>query len=325
MSFQHSSRIRIVFLGGIGIAAVCLAYFPSRPSNAEPFRNGKPQDPPRSAKATTIADRPDDRSSIEKAIERFAAAFKKGDAEAVAGCWTPEGEYIGDDGTTFTGRAALEKAYTEFFSKNPENDLQVEIESIRFPSRDSAVVEGHFKRHEGKKKELIVSRCSLLLAREDDKWMIAIAREWPGDGLSLRDLEWLIGTWESKQDGTIVHTKYEWMRNKTFIRCQFSISRDGKESTGTQMIGKDPASGALHVWTFEDSGGIGDTDITRDGKKWIYAASGVTGDGQVITATNILTPVDANSFLWQSVERSLDAEELPDLAPIKVVRVKDRP
>ena len=43
------------------------------------------------------------------------------------------------------------------------------------------------------------------------------------------------------------------------------------------MIGKDPATGGLHVWTFEDDGGIGDADITRDGKKWVFAARGVDG------------------------------------------------
>jgi uncharacterized protein (TIGR02246 family) len=312
-----------MLLSGLGIALICLAIGGSLPSRA-----GQPTSTsarPVTGAPAEVGDRSTDREAIRKAVENFAAAFKKGDAKAVAGCWAPEGEYIGDDGTTFTGRAALEKAYTEFFSKNPENDPQVEIESIRFPSRDTAVVEGHFKVHKGKKKELIVSRCSLLFAREDEKWLIAVLREWPGDGLSLRDLEWLIGTWESKQDGTVVRTKYEWTSNKAFIRCEFSIAHEEKTSTGTQMIGKDPALGTLHVWTFEDSGGIGDTDITREGKKWIYSASGVTSDGQELTATNILTPIDQDSFLWQSVERSLDGEPLPDLAPVKVVRVKDRP
>ena len=35
-----------------------------------------------------------------------------------------------------------------------------------------------------------------------------------------------------------------------------------------------------------------------------------------------MTPIDADSFLWQSVERTLDGEPLPDLPPVKVVRVK---
>ena len=143
--------------------------------------------------------------------------------------------------------------------------------------------------------------------------------------MSLRDLEWLIGTWEAKKDGVVVITKYEWTANKTFIRCQFSITRDGKTLTGMQMLGKDPVTGLLHVWTFEDEGGIGETDISRDGKKWVHTARGTTADGREVTATNILTPVDADSFLWQSTGRTLAGEELPDLPPIKVTRVKAKP
>jgi hypothetical protein len=146
---------------------------------------------------------------------------------------------------TFRGRAALEKAYTEYFAKNSDNALDIEVESMRFPSKDTAVVEGHFKLHTGKKKELIVSKCSFLYAREDGKWLIAIAREWPGDGLSLRDLEWLIGTWEAKRDGTIVTTKYEWTSNRSFIRCHFSITQEGKTTTGMQMIGIGVAVGLI--------------------------------------------------------------------------------
>ncbi len=177
----------------------------------------------------------------------------------------------------------------------------------------------------GKKKELVVSRCSFLYAREDGKWLIAIAREWPGDGLSLRDLEWFIGTWEAKRDGTVVTTKYEWTANRSFIRCHFSITQEGKTTTGMQMIGKMPSTGGLHTWTFEDSGGIGDSDITRDGKKWMFAARGSTADGQVITATNIMTQIDADTFTWQAVERTLDDETVADLPPVKVTRVKSKP
>src|SRR5262249_3600785 len=261
-------------------------------------------------------DRPADREAVRKALDSFVAAFQKGDAKAVAGHWTAEGEYIGDDGTTYRGHAALEKAYTEFFGKNPNNSLQVEVESIRFPSRDTAVVEGYFKVRGTKGGELAVSQSSFLYTREDGKWLIAIAREWPGDGLSLRDLDWLIGTWEAKRDGTTVTTKYEWTANKSFIRCTFSIAQDKQTQTGMQMIVKDPSTGGFHQWTFEDTGGIGSADITRDGKKWVHTARGVTADGRVHTATNIMTPIDADSFLWHAVDRAIDDEDLPDLPPV---------
>lgn len=331
MSAHHRSLVRAALFGGVVAAGFAFAFDGNRPGNAEPppAAPGVPValavpaagQPPKAAPE----ERQPDRAAVEKALTDFAAAFKKGDGKAVAALWTAEGEYVGDDGVTFRGRAALEKSYAEFFAKNPDNVLEVEVGSVRFPSKDTAVVEGHFKLHKGKKKELIVSRCSFLYAREDGKWLVAIAREWPGDGLSLRDLEWLIGTWEAKRDGTAVSTKYEWTANKSFIRCHFSVTRDGQTHTGTQMIGKDPALGTLRVWTFEDDGGIGDSDITRDGKKWSFAARGITADGRMLTATNIMTPIDADSFLWHAVGRALDGEDLPDLPPIKVTRVKAKP
>ena len=61
---------------------------------------------------------------------------------------------------------------------------------------------------------------------------------------------------------------------------------------------------------------------TRDGKKWVVEASGVEADGGELTARNILTPVDKDTFIWQSAERTLDGEELPDILPVKVTRVK---
>jgi uncharacterized protein (TIGR02246 family) len=323
MRSQHVSRIRLYLMGGLVLGAIGIAFGGSISliAGQTPATKGQP------ASGVIVAaphDRPADRDGIQKAIDGFVAAFQKGDAKAVAAQWTLEGEYTSDDGTSFRGRAALEKAYGEFFSKNPSNKLDVEIETIRFPARDTAVVEGHFKLRKAKDSELNVSQCTFLYARENGQWLIAIARELPSDGLALRDLEWLIGSWEAKRDGVVVTTKYEWTKNKTFIRCQFSITKDGETHTGMQMIGKMPSTGGLHIWTFEDSGGIGDADIERDGKKWIHTARGSTADGSTVTATNILTPIDNDSFLWQSVERTLDEETQPDQPPIKVNRVKGK-
>lgn len=313
---HRTSRAGVLVVVAGAAAAVWLAFGGGNPGSAGQAPTGAP------AKAAP-EDRPADRDAVRKALGAFAAAFRKGDAKAVGALFTAEGEYVGDDGTSVRGRAAIEKDYAEFFAKNPGNGLDVEVESTRFPSRDTGVVEGHFKLR-GPKGELVVSRCSFLYAREDGRWLIAIAREHPGDGLSVRDLEWLIGTWEAKRDGVVVTTTYEWTKNKTFIRCHLSVTQGGRTHTGVQMIGKVPSTGGLHVWTFEDEGGIGDADVTRDGKKWVFAARGSDAEGQVLTATNVMTPVDADSFLWQAVERTADGEALPDLPPIKVTRVKGK-
>jgi hypothetical protein len=60
----------------------------------------------------------------------------------------------------------------------------------------------------------------------------------------------------------------------------------------------------------------------KDGSKWVIEATGVFRDGSETKAVNILTPIDADSFTWQSVHRTLDGVRLPDIPPVRIVRVK---
>jgi uncharacterized protein (TIGR02246 family) len=276
------------------------------------------------AKAGDDKGREADRAAIREAGESFLKAFESGDAKAVAAHWTPEGEYISDDGTTVRGRAALETAYAKFFAKNPKLRVEAERDSLRFPSRDTAVAEGYFKVHKDKATGPVAARFSALHVREDGKWLLAVLREWPDEGLSLRDIDWLIGSWEAKRDGLEVHTTYEWDENKVFLRARFTVKQEGRTLSGTQMIGKDPSLGKLRSWTFEGQGGFGEDVWTRDGQKWVLEAHGVQPDGSTLHATNLLTRLDADTFTWQSTNRKEDDEELPDLPPVKVTRVKQK-
>src|SRR5204862_7169528 len=89
--------------------------------------------------------RADDEEAVRKATADFIKAVEKGDAKAVAASWTENGEYIGDDGTTIRGRAAIEAAYAKTFARNKKLKVEMTIESIRFPSKDTAIEEGYAK------------------------------------------------------------------------------------------------------------------------------------------------------------------------------------
>ncbi len=262
-----------------------------------------------------------DRAGIQEQREGFLKAFESGDAERVASFWTAGGELIDFDGSVYRGRSAIAKAYRELFGTKEKRRVDIQTDSLRFPSRDTAIEDGNLEVRVGK-GEPTVSRYSVLYVREDGKWLMALVREWPVETVSLRDLEWLIGTWVAKRDDVVVHTTYEWMWNKSFIRVQFTIRQQDRTLSGFQMIGKDVASGDLRSWTFEGEGGFGEANWSRDGKKWILESAGQLTDGTTLTATNILMPLDQDSFTWQTVKRSIGSEEVEDLPPIKVTRVK---
>jgi uncharacterized protein (TIGR02246 family) len=319
---------KIGLLAGGAVQVALIAFLATQVRSAGNNNSAGPGEQVREAAQTKPAPdakeskRPEDEAAIRKAAADFIKLVEKGDAKAVAASWTEDGEYIDDDGTTIRGRAAIEDAYSKAFAKKKSVKVEINIESIRFPSKDTAIEEGYAKIYRGGSDHPTCSRYSVLHVREGGKWLMAVLREWPDEGMALRDLDWLIGTWQAKNDDTEVRTKYEWDANKNSIRCQITIKSPGRDVSATQVLLKDPRSGQLRSWIFEDDGGFGDGAWTRDGKRWVIEASGVQADGSELTARNVLTPVDKDTFTWQSTERTLDGEELPNIAPVKVTRVR---
>ena len=90
--------------------------------------------------------RADDEAAIKKAGQSFLKAYMAGDAKGMAAHWTENGEYFAEDGTTLRSRAVIEKAYRESFDKKKQQIVaEIEVTSIRFPSKDTAVEEGFFR------------------------------------------------------------------------------------------------------------------------------------------------------------------------------------
>ncbi len=268
-------------------------------------------------------DRADDRAAIQNATRSFIKAFEKGDAKAVASHWTKNGEYISGDGETIQGQTAIAKAYAGLLDEKGERKVTIEMISLRFPSKDTAIEEGFLKVEKGN-EPASGSRYSVLHVREEGKWLMAVVREWPAEPTSLRDLDWLIGSWAAKREDAEVHTRYTWMWKKSYIRMEFTIKQKDRTISGLKLIGKDPQSGELRSWTFESTGGFGEAGWNRDGKKWEIDSAGVLGDGSVLAAKIILTPLSRDAFISHVISRSIDGEELEGLPPIRVQRVVEK-
>jgi len=264
-----------------------------------------------------------DKLAIDKLIKESVRAFNSRDAAAIAANWTADGEYIRNDGEPIRGRAEIQKGYAEFFKTlKGKPTVEVQMDNLRFPSADSAVSEVTL-RLKNEQGELIGSSWrNTVLVREDGQWKVALVSEWDRDNAlddSLKDLEWLVGTWRMATKDREVTTTYEWDTNKTFIRGNYTIKQGGKVAeSGMQMFGKDNADGGIRSWVFQSDGGFGDGLWAREGKKWTVDFSGVTPEGKKLNATVIYIRVDANTFTWQSVQQTVDGQPIADTQPIKV-------
>src|SRR5436190_1757226 len=83
-------------------------------------------------------------------------------------------------------------AIGDFFKDRPGGKIEVRIDSIRFPSRDSAVEEGVLRQVRDGKELPTSTLYSTVHVREDGRWRIASSREWGAGQDRLEDLEWLL-------------------------------------------------------------------------------------------------------------------------------------
>ena len=268
----------------------------------------------------------EDEKAIRKAAEAFVKAFNAGDAKAVAALWAPDGDFMDVRGQVFRGRDTIEKIFAAHFATARGSKIDITIDSIRFLGTDTAIEKGTSHARPAAGGAATASRFTAVRVKRDGKWLLESVHESPYQTESnyenLKDLEWVIGSWRANPPGATVERKCEWAGNRNFILCKQEMRKgDSVVATSTQVIGWDPIERRIRSWDFDSEGGFGSEVWTRDGGRWVLEATGVRRDASVTEATNIITPVDANTFTWQSIHRRSNGASLPDTGVVKAIRV----
>ncbi|MFT3880166.1 MAG: SgcJ/EcaC family oxidoreductase [Gemmatales bacterium] len=267
------------------------------------------------------SDRQADRDAIRATVKSFVEAFEKGDSSKAATFLTEGAELVPDDAPPIRGRKALQDAITASFTKSPGHKIALEQAALRFTSSVTATEDGVMKTTI-RAQAPISQRYSLQFVKEDGKWNISSIREWAQESDALRDLDWLIGSWQAKSKDAEMQTTYEWIGHKAFIRGNITMRQKDRTVSAMQIIGLDPTSGELHIWIFESDGGFAQGHCTRDGDTWAFETRGVLADGGALGAKNLLHRVNNDTITWQPVNLRFGNDLVSDLPPIKVTRVK---
>ncbi|MCI0333435.1 MAG: SgcJ/EcaC family oxidoreductase [Planctomycetes bacterium] len=275
---------------------------------------------------TRAAEASPEENAVRQTAKAFADAFNKGDAKAVAALWATDGDYsIGSD--MVKGRDAIQKLYEEFFKSHPGSKIEVKIESVRVFAPTVAIEQGTASVSDSPNGPPTASAYSAVhVKQKDGKWLMASVSESEMPALlkqDLSELSWLIGEWAAQDDAAKVEVVYEWIANKNFIRGETKVHAKGgaKEMIGgTQIIGRDALTGQVVSWFFNAAGGHGFGAWTKDANRWLVQSQGATADGIPSSAVNVLYQADDNVMSWQSVNRTLGGQPLPDTKEIVIER-----
>jgi uncharacterized protein (TIGR02246 family) len=280
--------------------------------------------PPPTASAAGATGTAAAEQAIRASAEQFVAAFNRGDAKALAALWTADGDFVDEAGELTTGRAAIEEKYAAYFAAEPDAKIVISVDAVRLVGADAAVEDGSAVVTAAPQAAPVTGRYTVVHAKRDGKWQMASVREFPAEaaaaGDPLEDLAWMVGAWRAEHLGVEFEIDCRWLPNKTFVEATYSrIEGDEKTPTATQIIGVNPGTGRLMSWMFNGDGGVATGDWTPSEAGWSIAYEGVTNDGVPSTAVNLLFRVN-DALVWQSTNRELAGEPLPDTEEVVLKR-----
>ncbi len=268
-----------------------------------------------------------DEIAIRKGIETVRVqAYNNADTHAMASFWSSEGEYVSPSGEEEAkGPEKIQEALAAFFAKNKGVRLKTTVSHVEILSPDRATATG-IAVYESPQESPEKAGFIATLHKEKGKWKLMRVEEdesaSPSEAEShLKELSWLIGEWIDRDENASVDTVFQWTKNFSFITGSFTVAvKDRVDLEGTEVIGWDPVDKKLRSWIFDSSGGFGEGTWSHEGNRWVVKTRSVLRSGKKASSINIYTPVNSDTFTWQSVGREVGGELLPNIGEVTVVR-----
>lgn len=278
------------------------------------------------APAHAADEQPAGDAALRKAALGYVEAYNRGDVDALLTFWTPDADYVDDNGQVYKGKEALGKLFRESMTNFKGSKMSGRILSLRFLKPDVAIEDGVLDLT-GPNGQVNSSKYTTVWMNIKDRWLIASARDLSADpegdavtsATRLKELQWLIGDWAQADDADKLTLSCRWAPNKSFVVQEFQARVKDETLIVTQWVGWDPVEEQIHSWFFDSHGGHGQGLWTRTGNTWRVESNGVAPDGRTGSSINTWKFVDDGHFQWQLTDRQLDENPLPEV-DVRMVR-----
>ena len=273
----------------------------------------------RSSFAQDSSENSPDREAILKVAKSYAAAFEKGDVDALVAKWAPDAEYIDESGKITQGREGIAAMLRKNFKGAKGYKIDLQTTAFRMVTPDVALADGKatLTSPEGAEER---TPYSIVWVKKDGNWMLRSLRDLPEDSDEemtpterLKPLTWLLGDWVSTEKTPGIQLTCHWAPGKSFLLLEYHSKAGEKTETTSQRIGWDPGNEQFHCWYFDSAGGFGEGVLREDDDQWSGEMISMLPDGRLGEARHIARSVDKNSWTWQARGRTVDGRPLSDV------------
>lgn len=243
--------------------------------------------------------------ALQKSAKAYIEAFNKGDAEALAKTYLPDGEITLANGTVIAGREEIQAFFEDELAGDAKSSAALEADSLRFISPGVAVENGTLHITDAAGKVSSHDYTAIQVKQEDGSWLTASVRGQAGDKAmpaeKMSALDWIIGDWIIQMNESETKLSFEWSKLGPYIEGTASLARPGSTTDQISMrIGWDNARKGFVSWSFDGNGGFVRSDWTAAGNlMWLMRTQGVTAGGE-FNQYNQFCEVDSSrqSFKW---------------------------
>lgn len=266
-----------------------------------------------------------DRSKIEAAIESYVAAFNAKDVDRLVSHWSPDGVYVSrTSGDRLVGHESLKDEFAAILASEDAPQLAVETESIEFVSPNVALERGlAVIARNGSNEE---TTYQVVYVEHDGAWLIdrvsedVIERK-ASHHEQLKGLDFLVGQWINEGDGMSIDIDCQWTTNQNYLSRKYHVALDGEvQSSGLEIIGWDAKHEQIRSWLFDSEGGFVQGEWNMHDGKWVVQSLATLADGGSGSSTNVLRPLDEDTYLWRKIDRVVDGQLLPNTDEVTLRR-----
>lgn len=273
----------------------------------------------------------DDEAQIRQRAKDYLEAVERGDEQRIAAFWTSDGDYIDETGQIVKGRQLARQSRRKHERDAVRTTLMANADSLRFVSPDVAIEDGTVSMKKAADLVFVVKRYTAIWVRRDGLWLLDGVREVAhaaesGDN-RLPELAWMLGDWQSDDDGKTLRLTCSWNSDKHFLLREIELHLPDRGPLHvSQRIGWDARERQIKSWSFDSEGGHGTGLWFQRGNQWIVEAESVLANGSRSTGTNVYSAESDGCLVWRATNAEIDGQPIPDRS-LRVLRqeASDRP
>ncbi len=267
---------------------------------------------------TQGSESPEAISQIRKASSNYVEALNRGDPDAIASFWTPQGTFVDADDNTHQAQELARQEFSNDVAPQDERIVAKHQSTIRLITPDVAIEQGSDGLKQTGHRGSPQTRFIAIWVQTGDRWLLDYLKELsvpsPSQKGRLDELGWMVGHWNFQADGTKARLSVSWSDQRRFLIQRYTVQIPGQdELRGEQRIAWDPSRKQIRSWLFRSDGGFVEGVWSREEDAWVVKKVGVMPDGERTTAINLWVHEDPDTCWFKSLNAKVGDLKVDDV------------